>query len=309
MYQDTDMNNQQERTNYDMNPNFGQQSPDLYGQGMGGAPCMANPYGHADPYTHSNPYEQPNPYYNQPKPDMSAIYTEEYQQQYIKTQKKRKTKTLKGIANIIAGTGIIANVVLMLMILSTLLERYSHFEFSGAWNYYISDLGMMEGAEICKSLIAISLISIMAYVVMMVSRKLELTSAYPILACVINSALLVAIKTYYNGYEMEERIIYNDILYFPPYMKREEHAVILLVIISVLYIALILLYILKGYRWAAIIGLIAGLGMTACGVIALINYYIFQLYFMPVANYTAYVILLFLYKAAYEDENTLTGLS
>ena len=274
---------EQDSSYMETNP-YAQQSPYM----------AANPYAQQGSYVQPNQYVQPNPYmvanpYFQANPYDPAV-----REKMKALRKEKRAKILKLFANMVAILGILINAVPFVGFIAIVLKRYRN-DYDDFFRTYEHSI-----AKIVLALVAVSLA---AYILLLVSKRVLYTFFYPLIATVLSILFLIVTDNYVAAYRKDNRINYGyDGV--PGYIKGAKDACIWLVVASVLIFICLLLYNIKGFKWALWVSLLFGAGAVFFGALAIgqISNISDGMLFMS-GNYFGYCLLVLLYALGYKDKN------
>lgn len=261
-----------------------------------------NPYAQPSPYAQPNPYMQVNPHmmanpYAQPNPYDPAIREE------MKARRKEKfTKFLKILANFILICGLLVNIESIMVCFIKLIPRFDRLKddeyYSGEQKFaFTYDKGIF------KIVLILILISLGAYITLLISKRIIYTIFYPIISLVLSVLFFVVTFIYIRDYEDYTFKTYNYYSH-PDYMMNAYRASIYLIIALVLILIFWLLYNIKGFKWALGVNLLFGAAATVFGLYAIGRIGPVSDEMLYVAgNFFGYSIVVLLYAFAYKDKN------
>lgn len=248
--------------------------------------ALPNPYMQVNPYMPANPYAQPNPYDPAVREEMKAI------------KREKTAKFLKIFANVVAILGILINATPFIGFIVMTLPRYKEDFFDEESDFFRTyEYGIL---KIVLILIAVSLA---AYIVLFISKRVLYTFFYPVIALVLSVLFLIITKNFISDFS-GDNLKYYGYYSVPEYIKRAQTACTFLVVLSVLIFLCILLYNIKGFKWALWLNLLFGAGAVFFGALAIgqITNVSDGMFYMS-GNFFGYSFLVLLYAFAYKENN------
>ena len=249
--------------------------------------AQPNPYMQVKPYMMANPYAQPNPYDPAVREEMKA------------RRKEKFTKFLKIFANIVAILGVLINATPFIGFIVMTLPRYK----DDYLDEYDPDFFRTYEYGILKIVLILIAVSLAAYIVLFISKRVLYTFFYPVITVILSILFLIITKNYISAYR-EDNLINYGYDSVPEYIKRAQTACTFLVVLSVLIFLSMLLYNIKGFKWALWLNLLFGAGAVFFGALAIgqITNVSDGMFYMA-GNFFGYCFLVLLYAFAYKDKN------